>query len=103
MLEKFNQLFKFNTVEIMEHRDFGFKFTFLCGFAQIFDNGLRVYFFLNINGDSRNCEVGFIELPPIKESISGVNLDRLWATLGRHINGEEAIYGGADNRLFASG
>ena len=43
------------------------------------------------------------ELPPIKESISGVNLDRLWATLGRHINGEEAIYGGADNRLFASG
>ncbi len=43
------------------------------------------------------------EPPPIKESISGVNPDKLWATLRRHINGTEALYGGADYRIFAAG
>ncbi len=43
------------------------------------------------------------EPPPIKESISGVNPDKLWATLRRHINGTEAIHGGADYRAFAAG
>ncbi len=43
------------------------------------------------------------EPPPIKESISGVNPDKLWTTLRRYRNGTEALYGGADYRLSAAG
>lgn len=43
------------------------------------------------------------EPPPIKESISGVNLGKLWAILRRFINGTEALYGGADYRVSATG
>jgi hypothetical protein len=43
------------------------------------------------------------EPPPINESISGVNPDKLWTTFGRHINGTEALYSGADYRAIAAG
>lgn len=42
-------------------------------------------------------------LLPINESISGVNLDKLWVTLRRYINGTEALYSGADYRISAAG
>ena len=38
-------------------------------------------------------EVGIIEPPPINESISGVNPDKIWIIYRRHINGKEALYG----------
>jgi hypothetical protein len=41
------------------------------------------------------------EPPPINESVSRVNPDKLWATLRRYINGKEALYGRADYRVFA--
>lgn len=41
--------------------------------------------------------------PPIKESRSGVNPDRFWTIYRRFINGTEALYGGTDYRLSASG
>lgn len=31
--------------------------------------------------------------PPINESISGVNPDKIWIIYRRHINGKEALYG----------
>ncbi len=34
-----------------------------------------------------------IEPPPINESISGVNPDKIWIIYRRHINGKEALYG----------
>ena len=41
--------------------------------------------------------------PPINESSSGVNPDRFWTVYRRSFNGKEALYGGADYRISASG
>lgn len=43
------------------------------------------------------------EPPPIKESISRVNPDKLWTTLRRFINGTEALHDGADYRAASPG
>ena len=44
----------------------------------------------------------YVDPPPINESIWRVNLGKYWTTFGRYINGKEAVYGGADYRVFAS-
>ncbi len=51
-----------------------------------------------LNGIIAGLEQWLIEAqtggpPPINESISGVNPDKIWIIYRRHINGKEALYG----------
>jgi len=46
---------------------------------------------------------GGYEPPPINRSTSRVSLDRLWTIDRRARDGTEAVYSGADHRVFTAG
>ena len=81
-------------------RAYGFRFKDWTDFkatAQALGSGngtIKTFQLIRTYSSGGNTDVRTITgPPPINESISGVNPDKIWIIYRRHINGKEALYG----------